>query len=624
MVDRHLDGTAFRDLRPHAQQQADVLPVDGLERIAAAGGAVGGERAGDDRHVLTHLDGRQLVVERDHVRRRQDVGVAVGFERARHRAQAEFATHLAEQAEGQAGRQARQSAGAVGGARALGCGQRQVDDAVVRTAAGEVLQAAETVFAVGVAGGADPLHAEFGRLVGGHFDHQRLDVDLGPAHVELVDHRAQVAVHGIRRSDDQAVGRDVGLDEARTLAAALGALLALLGEGVAGAADAGAALQALLAAEAALPALARLAAGAGRDRAALRALLLLRHRRRILRDHGAQGLGHARGFRVLEVDHVDIALARALLIQAGDQALGQVGARLRRRADHDRVGARVGQHRDPARIAAGGRFHQARDELGDIAGDRVANRNHIEVGRHRRVERGDDARQAAQVVGVVGDDQRVVARVRHDGVIGRNQRTQHGGEVGGRLIGQIKHLGRDLVAGGLAGTHAADLGRRGLQLGLGLGHHLGIAVAAGDHREALQAQGRGEQAEGFGLAQRFLGHQGERALDPRVDDEGHAGVVTDGLDHRLDVGIDEAQGGGVRAVLRQRGQRQRDHGGGAAQHGAGGKTAQGRQLQGRQVEIRGGGAVCFLHYLNSSAITFLPFTIRRWPSRFNMVPSWSS
>ncbi|KAK0359426.1 hypothetical protein LTR94_031364, partial [Friedmanniomyces endolithicus] len=88
-----------------------------------------------------------------------------------------------------------------------------------------------------------------------------------------------------------------------------------------------------LAAEAALPAqsaLARLAADAGLDRAALGALLHLQGRG-VLRHHRAQGLGHARGFRVLEIDHVDIALARALLIQAGDQALGQVGARLGQR-----------------------------------------------------------------------------------------------------------------------------------------------------------------------------------------------------------------------------------------------------------------------------------------------------
>src|SRR5206468_5663463 len=107
----------------------------------------------------------------------------------------------------------------------------------------------------------------------------RLDVDLGAAHVELVDDRAQVAVHRVRCGDDQAVGRGVGLDEAGTLAAAGTGRrgLALLAEGVAGAAHADTALLALLPAEVA-PGTAGAAVVGGLDRAAGSALLLHRHR----------------------------------------------------------------------------------------------------------------------------------------------------------------------------------------------------------------------------------------------------------------------------------------------------------------------------------------------------------
>ncbi len=45
-------------------------------------------------------------------------------------------------------------------------------------------------------------------------DQQALDVDLGPARVELVDHRAHLPVQRLGGGDDQRVGRRVGLDEA--------------------------------------------------------------------------------------------------------------------------------------------------------------------------------------------------------------------------------------------------------------------------------------------------------------------------------------------------------------------------------------------------------------------------
>jgi hypothetical protein len=108
--------------------------------------------------------------------------------------------------------------------------------------------------------------------------------------------------------------------------------------------------------------------------------------------------------------------------------------------------------RDLARLARAGegaRFEQLVDHHRQVAGDRVADRDDIEVGGHRRVERGDDLRQALEVVGIVGDHQAVIARVGHDGIVGRDQGAQHGGQVGGRLVLQVINLGCYLVAGSL-------------------------------------------------------------------------------------------------------------------------------------------------------------------------------
>ena len=57
-----------------------------------------------------------------------------------------------------------------------------------------------------------PLDAEFGGLVGGDLDDQRLDIDLRAADVELVDDGANVVVHRLGGHDEQRVVGGVGLD----------------------------------------------------------------------------------------------------------------------------------------------------------------------------------------------------------------------------------------------------------------------------------------------------------------------------------------------------------------------------------------------------------------------------
>ena len=100
---------------------------------------------------------------------------------------------------------------------------------------------------------------------------------------------------------------------------------------------------------------------------------------------------------------------------------------------------------------------------------------------------------ALQVVGVVGDHQRVVAGVDVDRVVGADQRAQDGHQVGGGLVVQPEDLRDDLAAGG---ARRPDRHRAALQLGVGFGHHLEQAARL-HHCEARQAQRRQELVVGL-------------------------------------------------------------------------------------------------------------------------------
>jgi hypothetical protein len=83
LVERETYRAAFGDLRLDAKHDADVLPLEGLERRDGRGGAGGRVAAGEERNVLADDDARFFVVEREERRRRQDVGADLRLERAR-------------------------------------------------------------------------------------------------------------------------------------------------------------------------------------------------------------------------------------------------------------------------------------------------------------------------------------------------------------------------------------------------------------------------------------------------------------------------------------------------------------------------------------------------------------
>ena len=378
---------------------------------------------------------------------------------------------------------------------------RGLADQVVAAAA-ETGQCADTGSRVGISGQAGPLHTQFGCLGRRYFDDQRFDIDLGAARIELVDHVAQVAVNRFAGGDDQRIGSRVGLDESGRATAGQHCL----GEGV-----------------------------GWRHRWRCRSRI---GHRSVRRHHRAQGLRKLGRFGIFQVDHMHIPRLCSRLVKLFDQRFCEVCAGRRRCAHDDRVGARISQHAD--RICCGGTagLEQPVDHHRDIGGDCVSNGYHLQFPVLGAIKRCDDPAQPYQVVSVIGDDQCVAGRVGIDGVVGRDQRTQYRHKVGRGFEIQPEHLGCDLVA-----AHSAagfGLNRARLQLGFRFWYHFAVAAAA-DDGVAAQAQYRSQQLECLRLGERFLGYQGECALDARVDDECGSGVIADRGDHRFDVGIDEIE-----------------------------------------------------------------------------------
>ena len=206
LEDLHLDRAGLADLRAHAQRQADVLALDGLERVDGVGVAAGvGVLAGDEGHVLADDDLGFLVVQRQQVRRGQHVALAVAGQEAGQEAQHVLAVVAVAVADAEVE--------AAGGPRRRVAG-RQADRQVDDVGAAQARVGADHAD-VAVAAAADaglPLDAELGRLVGVDLDDQAFDQHLRAAAVEPVDHRAQLPVERLGRADDQRVGGRIGLD----------------------------------------------------------------------------------------------------------------------------------------------------------------------------------------------------------------------------------------------------------------------------------------------------------------------------------------------------------------------------------------------------------------------------
>jgi hypothetical protein len=440
--DLHLDAAAFGDLRFYFQRQADVLAFHGLKRIDGArrGGGLR-EAAGHERDVLSDDDLGLGVIEREQVGHGQDVGDVFRFQGARQRSQAAHGRPvrkgdlLADVSQGQPPGRG-EGRGVGGHARDRGAGRGEVGQSAHGAAAG--------------LGAAGPLEAELGRLVGGDFDDERLDVHLGAAHVEFFDHGAQVVEHRVRRADDQRIGGFVRLDRRG------------FGRGL----------------------------GRRRARAA-------RYRRRgggacFTGQQAAENFRQLGGLRVAQVHHARVAPDFRRDVQLGDQRAQVVdGARVFG-ADQQAVGAQIGHDGHAVGLAdrgLGGRNRarvlryvgiQPHDDLGDVQRRGVLERDDREFRTALLVEGFDDAQQVTDVIRVIRDDQRIGGRVDRDLAGRRHQRPQQGDHLCGRAV-----LDRDHVRDGLlAGTRRAE-GHLGALLGVAQrdqldeaarGRHGGVAL----------------------------------------------------------------------------------------------------------------------------------------------------
>ena len=508
LVELQLDGTALRDLRLHPQRQADITPLDGLERARCRGSARKRVLPRDERHVLADDDPRFLVVEGQQRRRRQDVGVVVGFQRPHQHAEVE-------------------DLGADAGDRDHALDHADVEAASgrcgIRRDAQHVLAgAAEVRAAEGVRAGfvhaaqVLPLDAKFRGLVGADLRDQRLHINLRPSHVELVQRRAQVVVDRIGGVDEDRVGRRVGHDHAGRERNRLGS-------------------------------------GQGRRQQRRRAGGRCRDRK----GHGpgrrrgnalsqvdrAQRLRHLHRFGVLQVHDVQVARSAGRRVEHRDEGAQPRDARRVVSARNEAVRARVCHHAQALRGVGRGLRRireQAVDEERDIERRRMPQRDHDRVGAARLVDRVDDPVDALQVAGVVRDHQGVARRINGDRVRGGDQRAQDRQQLRRRFVFEREYLGLDLVAGDARPLVRADSAAR-VEFGVGLRNDLDHAAFL-DGGVALQSQRREEH-----LVHQRARHRSRRddidgALDVRIEHEVLAGDLAHRFHHALDVGVDEVEG----------------------------------------------------------------------------------
>ncbi len=309
-------------------------------------------------------------------------------------------------------------------------------------------------------------------------------------------------------------------------------------------------------------------AGKGRRLRRRRRTTGLRRAAVAARQHRPQRLRHARGLGILQVDDEHVAAGPARRVEIVDQlpdareAAGIVGAH------EDAVRPRIGDYGDPLlRITGPGprgpRCSAVRDQSvqqhDEVHCRRVAHRHHDRFATRRLVQRRDDPVDPLQIVGIVGDDERVAARVGSDRVVRRDQRPQHVDELLGRFVPELDDLRHQPIAA--AGERPLGDGTA-LLLGVDFRDDLHDSVAF-DGREPQQPQRRKQrrvdEAPGDGLGR----HDVDRALHPRIDHEVAAGDLGDRPDDGFDVGVDEVERHRLLGRMGERGecggQRQPEH-----------------------------------------------------------------
>ena len=279
---------------------------------------------------------------------------------------------------------------------------------------------------------------------------------------------------------------------------------------------------------------------------------------------GAQRLRHACRVGIAQIHDEHVAAGTLRRVQLFDHRLDTRRAARIVRAQQHAVRPRIGHDHHPllrigrqTALRRGFCADQTVQQRNQVDGRRVLERHDDRFAAWRLVERRDDLVDAPQVVGVIGDDQRIRSCVGGDAVVRGYQRTQHVDQLQRRFVAQRNDLCHEAVPAAADRT-ARHL--RSLNLGVGFHDELGHAVAL-DRRDALQAQRRQERR-----INEFPRHgprrdDVDRALDLRVEDEVAAGDLRGRLDHGVDIGVDEVQRDGVVGRGRSQGDGEQEPGG---------------------------------------------------------------
>ncbi|KGC82616.1 general Secretory Pathway D, type II secretion system domain protein [Burkholderia mallei] len=260
-----------------------------------------------------------------------------------------------------------------------------------------------------------------------------------------------------------------------------------------------------------------------------------------LAEHPAQRLRELHRFRIAQRHDVHVARHTARRVELLRDLLRRGEALRVRCAQQQRIGSRIGLHGDFQRrvgVADRARVEQLRQLRGDVDRIRILERHDGDLRARRAVDARDDLRDPAHVVRVIGDDDRVVGRIRGDRVVRRDQRAQHRKQVVRRFVAQLEHLRDHLVAAHL--RRVADVGRHALQLRVGFRHDLQDAVIL-DEREALHTQRGLQRLQRLIFGHRTLGDEVQLPLDARIDDDRLARRGADRLGDLIDVRIDEIE-----------------------------------------------------------------------------------
>ena len=160
-------------------------------------------------------------------------------------------------------------------------------------------------------------------------------------------------------------------------------------------------------------------------------------------------------------------------------------------------------------------------------------RNHLQIRRIGHIQGRHNLANALQVIGIVRDNQGVVARIDVDGVIGADQGSKYRHQIVGAFMIQAENLGQDLVA---ANLYFPCRHRTALQFGLSLRHDF-VNSTGLNHREALEP----ERSQKLSVRHRdrnwALGGEVHLPFHPRINDDVAVHDDAESFCHFRDFGI---------------------------------------------------------------------------------------